>query len=375
MVKGIYLTLMIGPAVPYPAPKEVIDALTSIQVTSRSEGASGFQLTFTISHRSLLNTLFLLAGGAPIPLVRVIIVVTVNGNSEVLMDGMMTNHEISPGSDSSYSTLTVTGEDMTKVMDYKDFSGINYPATTREGRVALILAKYAGFGIVPKIVPSPLVDIPIPTDKIHSHWGTDLCYIRQLASEVGYVFYIEPGPKPGMSTAYWGPDIKVGEPQPALNTNMDVHTNVESLSFSFNSESRGLPLVVIQDPKTNKSMEIPVPDITPLNPPLGLLPPVIKNFNRIYGTSKYSAVRAALIALATAAKSTDAISASGSLDVLRYGHILKAGRLVGVRGAGIAFDGLYYAKEVTHKIKRGEYKQSFKLSRNALVSTLPKVPA
>jgi hypothetical protein len=61
--------------------------------------------------------------------------------------------------------------------------------------------------------------------------------------------------------------------------------------------------------------------------------------------------------------------------VLRYGHILKARRLVGVRGVGFAFDGLYYVKEVTHKIKRGEYKQSFTLSRNALVSTLPKVPA
>jgi hypothetical protein len=46
---------------------------------------------------------------------------------------------------------------------------------------------------------------------------------------------------------------------------------------------------------------------------------------------------------------------------------------VGVRGAGPAFDGLYYVKSVTHRIKRGEYKQSFKLSRNGLVSTVPTV--
>ena len=49
--------------------------------------------------------------------------------------------------------------------------------------------------------------------------------------------------------------------------------------------------------------------------------------------------------------------------------------LVGVRGAGPAFDGLYYVTSVTHNIKRGEYKQSFSWSRNGLVSTLPKVPA
>jgi hypothetical protein len=375
MAKGIYLTLMIGPAVPFPVPKEIIDALISVQVTSRTEGVSVFQLAFTLSNRSPLHTLFLLAGSAPIPLVRVIIVVTVNGNSEVLMDGVMTNHEVSPGSDSSYSTLTITGEDLTKVMDYKDFSGINYPATPREGRVALILAKYAGFGIVPKIIPSPLVDVPIPTDEIPSQWGKDLGYIRHLAQEVGYVFYVEPGPMPGMSTAYWGPDIKVGVPQPALNTNMDAHTNVESLSFNFDSELREMPRVIIQDSKTKKPIKIPVPDITPLNPPLGLLPPIIKNFDPICGTAKYRPVQAALIALAKAAKSADAVSATGGLDVLRYGHILKARRLVGVRGAGPAFDGLYYVKEVTHNIKRGEYKQSFTLGRNALVSTVPKVPA
>jgi hypothetical protein len=41
----------------------------------------------------------------------------------------------------------------------------------------------------------------------------------------------------------------------------------------------------------------------------------------------------------------------------------------------MAFDGLYYVKSVTHNIKRGEYKQSFELGRNGLISTLPKVPA
>jgi hypothetical protein len=77
----------------------------------------------------------------------------------------------------------------------------------------------------------------------------------------------------------------------------------------------------------------------------------------------------------TAAKSADAVTASGDLDVPRYGRVLKARGLVGVRGVGIAFDGLYYVNSVTHNIKRGEYKQSFRLSRNGLISTLPKVPA
>ena len=48
---------------------------------------------------------------------------------------------------------------------------------------------------------------------------------------------------------------------------------------------------------------------------------------------------------------------------------------MGVRGAGLAYDGLYYVKSVSHDIQRGSYKQSFQLARNGLFPTLPTVPA
>lgn len=375
MNKGIHLTLMIGPAVPVPVPQSVLDALTSLTVTTTAGQASGFQLTFTLSNRSPLQTLFLLSGGAQIPLVRVIIVVTINGTPEVLMDGVMTNHEMAPGSEVGQSTLTISGEDLTAVMNYIDFSGVPYPAMPPEARVLLILAKYAMFGIIPMVIPSVLIDIPIPTDRIPVQQGKDLEYIKRLADDVGYVFYLEPGPSPGTSVAYWGPEIKVGAPQPALNTNMDAHTNVESLSFNFNGDSKMLPIVYIQNPQTKVPIPIPIPDITPLNPPLGLMAPLPKDIRPITETAKYSPLRGALIGLAKAAQSADGVSGSGTLDVLRYGRVLKARKLVGVRGAGPAFDGLYYVKSVTHSLKRGEYKQNFTLGRNGLISTVPMVPA
>ena len=80
-----------------------------------------------------------------------------------------------------------------------------------------------------------------------------------------------------------------------------------------------------------------------------------------------------MMGLAEASRSSDAVFGSGTLDVLRYGNILKARKLVGVRGAGIAFDGLYYVSKVTHNIKRGEYKQSFSLAREGLISLTPAV--
>jgi hypothetical protein len=77
--------------------------------------------------------------------------------------------------------------------------------------------------------------------------------------------------------------------------------------------------------------------------------------------------------LAIAAQSADAISGSGQLDVLRYGRVLSPRGLVGVRGAGITYDGLYYVKSVTHNIKRGAYTQNFTLVREGLISLTPVV--
>ncbi|MGH8072129.1 MAG: hypothetical protein ACRERE_44240 [Candidatus Entotheonellia bacterium] len=376
MLKGIHLTLMIGPIVPVPVPRTVLDALDSVKViTTAGEGTSGFELSFTLSNRSPLHTLFLLSGGAGIPVVRVIIVATVNGMPQVLMDGMMTHHQVTPGSEAGQSTLTVKGQDLTALMDYLPLDGVPYPAMPPAARVLAMLAQYTAFGIAPMVIPSVLEEIPLPVDWIPRHKGTHLAYIQELALQAGYVFYIDPGPVPGANTAYWGPEIKVGAPQPALNINMDAHTNVESLSFSFDKEAKEIPVVFIQNQATKVPMLIPLPNINPLSPPLGLVPPLLPKITLLFDTAKLSPLQAALRGIAYAAQHADVVSGTGSLNVLRYGRVLKARQLVGVRGAGAAFDGLYYVKSVTHNIKRGEYTQDFTLSRNGLLSTLPKVPA
>jgi hypothetical protein len=373
MGKGIYLTLLVGPAVPLPVPQSVIDSLTSVQVTSSAGSRSGFQLSFDLSNKSPLHTIFLIAGGQT-PLLRVIIIVTINGSPNVLMDGVMVNQQVSPGSQPGHSTLTITGEDLSRVMDLIDFSGFPYPALPAEARVALIIAKYALFGMIPIVIPTLFPDPPIPIDRIPIHQGTDLAYIERLASEVGYVFYVEPGPVPGTNTAYWGPEIKVGIPQPALNMDMDAHTNVESLSFNFNSANTKLPIVFIQNQITRIPIPIPIPNLNPLQPPLGVIPAPITNITMLKETAKMTPMAALMRGLAEASSSADAVSGNGSLDALRYGRLLKARSLVGVRGAGMAFDGLYFVKRVSTSIKRGEIKQSFELTRNGLISITPKVP-
>jgi hypothetical protein len=376
MFKGIHLTLMIGPAVPVPAPRFVVDALQSVDITVNDTGPSVFQLRFSISKRSPLETLFLLTGGsAPISILRVVVMVTVGGAPSVLIDGVVTQQQMLPGADAAHSTLSITGEDLSVVMRQIDFSGFPFPATPAEGRVGLMLLKYAWLGIVPMVIPSVMIDVPIPTNQIPSQQGTDFDYINELADKVGYVFYLEPQSTPGVSIGYWGPQIKVGVPQPALNINMDAHSNCEGLSFTFDNQLRELPTVYVYNELSKVPIPIPIPNITPLSPPLGLVEPIPVKLKPIEGVSKYSIPKAVMIGMAKAARTADAVKGEGSLDVLRYGRVLQPRRLVGVRGAGIAFDGLHYVQSVTHQITRGEYKQRFKLVRNGLISTLPSVPA
>ena len=376
--KGIQLSLLIGPIIPIPVPRVVLDALESVQVTTAAGSASGFQLTFQITAQSELNTIFLVAAGTNTsigsPPLRVMLIATLNGTPQSLFDGVMTNVEVQAGSQGSPGTLTVTGEDLSNVMDMQDFSGLPFPAMPIEARVALLCAKYAVFGLIPLIIPILFPDVPIPIDKIPAQQGTDLAYIQELARRVGYVFYIEPGPTPGTNIAYFGPEIKIGAPQPALNVDMDALTNVDSLSFSFDPTKGVLPVVFIQNQLTRIPIPIPIPALNPLQPPLGALPTPIANLKILKDTAKLNPLQAISRGLAVAAKSQDAVSGNGSLDVLRYGRMLKARGLVGVRGVGVAYDGLYYVQSVTSTLKRGEFKQSFNLTRNGLVSITPRVP-
>jgi hypothetical protein len=375
MLKGIHLTLLVGPVVPVPVPAAILDALESVEVTSTAEHdtPSGFRLTFTVSTRSLLHTVFLLGAGAIVPILRVILIATVNGMPEVLVDGVITRQDMTPG-ENGKATLTITGTDLTTLMDRFDLSGFLYPAMPPNIQVMMILAKYAVFGMIPAVLPPLFIDVPIPTDRIPAQEGTDLYYIRKLARDVGYVFYLVPGPVPGTNTAYWGPEVKVGVPQPALNLDLDAGRNVESINFRFNNDAKSLPIVYLYIKEIKAAIPVPIPDFNPLQPPLGLIPPLPKQFNLLHDTASKSFPDALMEGMSENARTSDAVTGSGSLDVLRYGRILKARGLVGVRGAGPAFDGLYYVKSVTHSIRRGEYKQSFELTRNGLVSITPVVP-
>lgn len=375
MLDGVHLSLLIGPLpVPVPAPLPLVEALQSVQV-STGRDRTGFQLKFSVSKTSLIQTVLLPTGLFDPMVTRVVLIVTFRGLPQVICDGVITRHEVSPSNEPGGSTLTLTGEDLSVLMDSIQ-TKIPYPAIPDTAKINLILAKYAMFGVVPIVVP-PIIDpVKSPTDSIPIQTGTDLEYIKGLAARCGYTFYLEPGPAPLTSIAYFGPDVRIPVPQPALSVNSDWATNVDALSFSLDGLAKKVTVITIFDPITKKiPLPIPLPNIDVIKPPLGARPTIPA---RVVMDDQLSALppdEAAKRAFGLLRQGSEAVSGTGSLSVVRYGSILRARLMVGVRGAGLAYDGLYYVESVTHEIKRGEYKQNFSLSRDGLISSVPLVPS
>jgi hypothetical protein len=149
---------------------------------------------------------------------------------------------------------------------------------------------------------------------------------------------------------------------------------VESLNFRYDPQTAVAPIIYLQDPTTGVVTKVAVSGANPLNPPLGSVVPTPQKTVPLPYTAKLTAAQALMAGYAKAAETADIVTGDGTISVLRYGGILQARQLVGVRGAGLAFDGLYYVDSTKHQIKLGEYKQSFTLKRNALVSNVPMVP-
>jgi hypothetical protein len=372
------LTLLVGPTVAVPAPPMLMDALDQVEVTRSDAGRSGFQLTFTAGRGGLTGLMDYPLLTLPLlkPFNRVILILTFNGVPRVLMDGIITHQQLVPSNDPGSSTLTITGEDVSVMMDLEEKS-VEHPAQIDSVIALKLIAAYARFGLVPVVIPPAAIDVPLPVERTPVQQGTDLAYLSQLAERHGYVFYVTPGPAPFVNTAYWGPPKRVGVPQRALSINMGPESNVDSLSFRTNALQPTLTKGQIQDRKTN--LTLPVRTFASTRVPLSTQPGWLVNKANLRSAQlRYSGLsinQAFGRAQATTDASTDALTAEGQLDGLRYGGVLQPGGVVGVRGAGFAHDGLYYVKRVSHKLARDTYTQNFTLTRDGTGSQSPLVVA
>ncbi len=365
---GTRLQLLVGKHVPLPASSEVVDALRSAEIRVSDEGRDGFQITFSIGRDTLLGSRLLTLGLLE-PMTRVIVMVIHEGRPHVLMDGLVTDHQVTASNQPGGSQLHVTGVDIGLQLDLEEKSR-TWPNQADFMIVTQILAEYAQYGIVPQVTPT--ADYPIEMLRIPSQHGTDLEYILHLARRNGFSFHLELTPAPGVIRAYWGPAPRLGAPQRALSMNMGPFTNVEQpLHFEYDAMRGTEPQLFVADPILGMRIPIPLPSLTLV--PLAAKPSPALRKTLPRDTAGASTPEAIARAVTELASGTNALEATGEVDLARYGAILKPRALVGVRGAGFDFDGFWYTREVTYRITRDGFKQSFKLSREGRGALLPLV--
>jgi hypothetical protein len=373
---GADLTILIGPTIPVPAPPALTQAIRDVEVTHRDDGLSGFRMTLWLGRAGQLGAMDypLMQSALLQPFNRVILMVRLNATVSVLMDGVITHLQVQPSNEPGGSTVQVIGKDISALMDLEEKKH-PLPPVSDTVAVTSVLAGYQRYGITPLVTPAPDNNQP-PRQQPPFQDGTDLDYVTRLARRYRYVFCILPGPLPGTSRAYWGPRILPGAPLPALSINLGPATNVDNVMFSYDALASQTVNGQVLDPTTDSLRSIAVNSLGELV--LSDMP-ALKSQRKVrsvqFGpTSGLTYTQALERARArTDAAANNTVVAEGQLDTLRYGGLLAVHRLIGMRGAGASYDGMYYVKSITHSLRVGAYRQSFTMLRQGVGTSMTNV--
>lgn len=363
---AMHLLLKIGPNIAQPAPYEVTTALTHVEVTDNADERDGFQMTLTVS-KGKTSDYNLLQNGMFDPGRRVKIGVRFNGMTEVLIDGVITHHQFAPSNEPGTFTLTVTGEDISLKFDLEE-KNLSYSQMSDSDIVEQVLNRYSDLGLNVDIDKTN--DTPHENQRVTRQASTDLEFIKMLAKRNGFVFYLDPDTFDS-SRVHWGEEDRKDVPQPALTMNMGSATNITSLSFSHNALTPVDVKGTYIDPDS-KQINAVSPQSSNLKPLVQRTTPHMRTV-LLRNSGQRTPTQAALAADALAIDNPKSVTGEGQLDTAFYGHILRAGELVGVRGVGASYNGNYYVRRVTHTIERGSYTQSFSLSREGVGAQKEKV--
>lgn len=401
MLLGVHLTLLIGKSIAALPSLAITETLSGVQVTQSEAGRSGFHLTFQVGRSGPLDLLDygLLTHPLLRPFNRVVVVVRFNLIPTVLLDGVITQVQLTPSEEPGGSTLTVGGEEISVLMEVEEDTE-SYANMNGMLRLTKILARYPSLGLIPDLNPTLkdalIRDQSVSTVSIPKKNGSDYSYLEHLARRYGYVFYVRPALLPNTNVAYLGPSGQLDSfaalfPPPPLSVNMGPQTNVNSINFSYGGMAFEQVQTTRSEPLAN--VKVPVRSL-PIStePPQAAMPPAIYQLGtyrkmradqpltgRSGGDGQLAPVRDGLMVPQafgdaqgrTNASSQKVVTATGEVDGLRYGAVIQARSTVDLRGVGATFDGRYYVPSVTHSIRKGEYKQQVSLQRSGVYPLSP----
>ena len=377
MPAPVVLTLLIGET-PAPVPADVAQAVQDVEVSLSDGGRSGFQVTLQAPKDTTTTSGYGFVGDPLFQVFnRIIIEISVFGQTAILIDGIITHQQLRPGWDPDGSLFTITGEDLSVLMDLEERVQ-QYPNQDEESIVNTILARYSQYGITPDVKAQPLRYTPDKNEYVEVQSGTDLRFLRELASRFGYVFFVRTGRQRRNNTAYWGPPVLDKTPQRAISIDLGSETNTAPGAwFEYNALTPTKVFGSVQDRITDvvAALKVESPELIQ-----GLSgKPALQSQKKVRNSIvQNSEGRTTAGATAWAQGSVDqsvsnVMQVRGKLNTMLYGGVLQRGATVDLRGGSSSYDGRYYVRKVVHILSRQDYWQEFVLTRDGLKTTEQKV--
>lgn len=300
---------------------------------------------------------------------RVTLIAAFPDHADVIMDGYISH--VQPSADPSTGTLSV------KIIGVD----ASYAMNLEEKRVVWtedFLGKELTYeNIARKIIDDYKPLRPVPRDLGETgggggealsvtQRGSDHRFLRELARRKGYEFYVLGG-----DVHFHPPDLS-GQPQKLIAFNFGEETNCEDLQVSLDGTRPTVVQMSHIDPVkgTPDSVEVTSSELDALG---------TTDLFELRGSAQLRQTRIVVrrqLAMSKESMTDYArgllrrhgwwIKASGTLNGLRYGRVLRSRKLVTIKGLGTSYNGNYYVRKVTHELGPRTYSMKFEAYRNRL---------
>jgi phage protein D len=357
-VPAVSYTLLIDDS---PASPELMEAIHQLEVEDHAQMADMLRLSVAVSVRDNGSGWDVLDDDVFDRLTNIKVKVNVgSGSAEPLIDAYVIETNADFSNQPGRSLLRVVAMDPTVLMNLEE-KVRPWPNMADSDIASSIFGEYAFTAEVEQTQPSRQ-----EVDHTTIQRGTDIQFLRQLASRNGYEFYVETNPQGGQPAAHSHRERLEQSAQGVLSVNMGRAANVDKFKARFDmlrpttAQATGLDAETRADQPAqaeNASQRVLGGESA-----LGGKRPrkVLLSRTGLAETGELQTLAQAVVD-----QSSWAITAEGELSTVAYGGVLRAKRPVEVRGAGRQFSGTYYVERVLHIIRGEGYSQRFSLRRNA----------
>jgi hypothetical protein len=338
-------------------------ALDGVDVETSVDAASVLRLRFNLSRN------FMGDWDPPVAdLFRPLVPVTVSVSSgsplpEVVINAFVREVRQAARGAAAGTTAEVVAMDATATLMALIEQPMPHPNMDPATIATLIFGRYA---ITPLPFPTPPTRTIADTTTIQR--GTDGRMLREMARALAYECYLQPDPITGLDVGHFHPALTAVPPQGVLSVDFGSATNLLDFEVGYDTLRPTAAVSAEADPRSG--VPVPAPALAPLSPPEGLEPALMRVIPpRISRPTACDAANPAELFRQNQAivdRSSRALSATGTVDAVKYGRVLRPGLPVLVRGAGRAYSGLWYVTRVSHSISTGAWTQRFSATRNAV---------